>query len=111
VADISNASKSFDGVTFGRTSGLTKTLEGTLYLFAAHYGWSPYVGSYGSYRVYSFKFYESGNLVGYLLPCTDGNGKPGLYDTVNWEMHYNQAKGDDLIPGPLLPLGMILFVQ
>ena len=110
VADLSDPAKYFDGVQFGRTSGLTKTLEGTLYLFAAHYGWST-AGSYGAYRVYSFKFYESGNLVGYLLPCTDENGKPGLYDTVNWEMHYNKAKGADFLRGPTLPFSTILMVQ
>ena len=111
VADLSDPAKSFDGVPFGRTSGLTKTLAGSLYLFASQWGWSPYVGNYGSYRVYSFKFYESGNLVGYLLPCTDGNGKPGLYDTVNWEMHYNKAKGADFLRGPSLPFCTILMVQ
>ena len=24
------------------------------------------------------------DLVGSLIPCIDENGKPGLYDTVNW---------------------------
>ena len=100
LVDISDASKSIDGVTFGRTSGLTKTLGGTFYLFAMRWGWSPYIGNYGSYRIYACQMYEGATLKRDFVPCVDGNGKPGLYDLVEGKMYYNKASGADFVLGP-----------
>ena len=88
VADLSNTAKYLDGVQFGDTSGLTKTLSGTFYLFAQHWGWSPNIGSYGSYKIYSCKLYEGASLLCDFVPCKDANGTGGLYDLVNNKMYY-----------------------
>ncbi len=88
VADLSNTAKYLDGVQFGDTSGLTKTLSGSFYLFAMRWGWSPGIGSYGSYKIYSCKLYEGASLLRDFVPCKDANGTGGLYDLVNNKMYY-----------------------
>ena len=100
VVDISDSAKYFDDVRFGDTSGLTKTLAGSFYLFAMRWGWSPYIGGFGSYRVYSCQLYEGTTLVRDFVPCVDVNGKGGLYDLVNGKMYRNKATGNDFVLGP-----------
>jgi hypothetical protein len=50
--------------------------------------------------LYSCQIYSGVMLVSDFVPCTDGNGKPGLYDTVDGQMHYNnRASGADFLFG------------
>jgi hypothetical protein len=50
-------------------------------------------------KLYSLKIWDDGTLVRDFVPCTDENGKPGLYDTVNGQMYYNMAGGEDFLFG------------
>ncbi len=106
VADLSDAAKYLDGVLFTNGKpGLTKTLAGTFYLFAVHYGWNQsgeYNGYRGNYRIYSAKLYDGNpqTLLRNFVPCCDENGKGGLYDTVNGVMYYNGRNNTNFVLGP-----------
>ena len=113
VVDLSNSAKYLDGVQMTNTSpGLTQSVGGTMYLFADRYGWSPFSGHFGTYRIFSCKLYESGALIRQFVPCTDENGKGGLYDIVGGQMYYNTYNNTDFILGPAkTPSAMIIIVQ
>ena len=94
VADLSNTAKYLDGVQFGDTSGLTKTLAGTFYLFAMRWGWSPGIGSYGSYKIYSCKLYEGTSLLRDFVPARRiSDSVVGLYDQKNGVFYTNKGAG------------------
>ena len=99
IIDLSNTRKSIDGVLFGDTSGLTKTLQSTFYLFAIRYSWSPYIGQYGLHRLHSCRLYEGTTLKRDFIPCTNANGDAGLYDLVGATMYLNGGTGD-FVCGP-----------
>ena len=110
VIDISNTAKYIDGVQFGDASGLSKTLASSLYLFAIHFGWDPYV-NYGSYRIYSCKLYEGATLIRDFVPYVDANGRACLYDKLSKKPYYNAASGADLVAGPHFDLPTRLMLR
>ena len=110
VIDISNTAKYIDDVQFGDTSGLNATLASSLYLFAIHFGWDPYV-NYGSYRIYSCKLYEGATLIRDFVPYVDANGRACLYDKLSKKPYYNAASGADLVAGPRFDLPTRLMLR
>ena len=100
VADLSDSLKTIDGVSFGDSPGLTQSLAGTFYLFAMRWGWSPYIGNYGSYRVYSCRLYEGAIIVRDFIPARRvSDDAVGLYDLDNGSFYTGAGTGS-LTAGP-----------
>ena len=82
--DISMSALKLDGTAFANatTSPFSNAASGnTLYLFALHAGWSPYVVNYASMRIYSCKIYDGETLVRDFVPVVRASdSKAGLYD-------------------------------
>ena len=53
-------------------------------------------GTSSKMRLYSFKVYDSGNLVRDFIPALDWNDRPCMYDKVSGELFYNQGTGEFL---------------
>lgn len=50
-------------------------------------------------RVYYFKFYRNGQMIGNFIPCVrSSDDTPGMYDTVTKAFFTNAGTGDILIP-------------
>ncbi len=110
VVDLSNTAKYMDGVQFGDTSGLTLDLAGNFYLFAECWGWSPGIGDYGTYRLYSCQLYEGATLVRDFVPCIGSGGRACLYDLVNGRTYYSRTSAP-LLAGPRRDLGTRLMLR
>ena len=92
VMDLVSGSQKLDGNEYGTTTiGNTASSEQTMYLFAGHVEWSPYVNYYMSVRVYGCEIYDGENLVRNFVPCTDDQGVPCLYDFVTKMPFYNKG--------------------
>lgn len=59
---------------------------------------SQSVQNYITEKVYSSKIYENGELVQFLVPCTNDSGIHGMYDVVNGKF-YSSATSNDFIAG------------
>ena len=98
VMDLVSGSQKLDGNEYGTTTiGNTASSEQTMYLFAGHVGWSPYVNYYMSVRVYGCEIYDGENLVRNFVPCTDDQGVPCLYDFVTKMPFYNKGTGSFVV--------------
>ena len=100
VMDLVSGSQKLDGNEYGTTTiGNTDTAssEQTMYLFAGHVEWSPYVNYYMSVRVYGCEIYDGENLVRNFVPCTDDQGVPCLYDFVTKMPFYNKGTGSFVV--------------
>ena len=95
--DISMSALKLDGTAFANatTSPFSNAASGnTLYLFALHAGWSPYVVNYASMRLYSCQIYDGETLVRDFVPAVqDSDGQAGLYDTVSGAFFANGGTG------------------
>ena len=102
VYDLAKGAMYLDGVLFSTTNtlGSTATSKQTMWLFGSRVEWTTSLTYPCSMAIHSCKMYEGATLVRDFVPCTDGNGRAGLYDTVNRKMYYNKASGADLAPGP-----------
>lgn len=58
-------------------------------------------GYYSSYKLYSFKIYDNGNLVFEGLPAKDPDSIPCLYDTVSGGYFYNAGTGSFVAGGDI----------
>ena len=100
------------GEHFFSLNGPTYTLDDYTSTFS---GYATFAKTYNAYvfavnnnnaadqhapiRLYSLKIWDDGTLARDFVPCTDENGKPGLYDTVGGQMYYNMASGADFLFG------------
>ena len=71
----------------------------TIYIFASNDGtgtiWRP-----STFKLYSLKMTDNGNIIRDFVPALDENNKPGLYDKITGTMFYNQASsGNDFSYG------------
>ena len=71
----------------------------TIYIFASNDGtgtiWRP-----STFKLYSLKMTDNGNIIRDFVPVLDENNKPGLYDKITGTMFYNQASsGNDFSYG------------
>jgi hypothetical protein len=99
--DISIGGIFFDGYGIANPgSPFTNAGSGkTMYLFASRQGWTPNIEKFAKMELYSCQVYSGDTLVRDFVPCTDENGKPGLFDAVYRQMYYNMASGDDFLFG------------
>lgn len=86
--ELYRGSITLDGtvVTSGTSIGQTSFGEITLFNVANSH--------YCNYKLYSFRIYESGNLVFEGLPAKDNNNVVCLFDTVSLTYIYNSGTGD-----------------
>ncbi len=100
------------GEHFFSLNGPTYALDDYTYTFS---GYSTFDKTYNAYvfavnnnnaadqhapiKLYSLKIWDDGSLERDFVPCTDENGKPGLFDAVYRQMYYNMASGDDFLFG------------
>ena len=95
--DLSTSALKLDGTAFTNASSspFSNAASGnTLYLFALHAGWSPYVVNKASMRIYSCQIYDSDTLVRDFIPvCRISDMEVGLYDSVNNMFYKNEGTG------------------
>ena len=101
--DISMSALKLDGTAFANatTSPFSNAASGnTLYLFALHAGWSPYVVNYASMRIYSCKIYDGETLVRDFVPVVrTSDSKAGLYD-LETDAFFGNAGSGSFTAGP-----------
>jgi hypothetical protein len=109
--DISMSALKLDGTAFANatTSPFSNAASGnTLYLFALHAGWSPYVVNYASMRIYSCKIYDGETLVRDFVPVVRASdSKAGLYD-LETDAFFGNAGSGSFTAGPEGPFYKIL---
>lgn len=87
----------FDGVTSTTLSGGTFTTADTLTIAALHRNGT--IVENITAKFYSVEIYDDGTLVRNFVPCTNGAGVVGMYDTVG-EKFYGSATSTPFIAGP-----------
>lgn len=64
-----------------------------IYLFALNnYGTGTF-GIYNGMKLYEWKYWHNGTLMQHLLPATDNNSVPCLYDLITGNYYYNAGTG------------------
>ena len=94
--DISTSTLEFDGTEFANQgSAFTDEASGnTLYLFAGHVTWSPYVAYQTKMRLYSCQIYDGASLVRDFVPVRRvSDSTLGLYDCVAGSFFVNAGSG------------------
>lgn len=94
--DVSPAALKFDGNEFtNQGSAFTDEASGnTLYLFAGHVTWSPYVAYQTKMRLYSCQIYDGASLVRDFVPVRRvSDSTLGLYDCVAGSFFANAGSG------------------
>ena len=94
--DISTSTLEFDGTEFANQgSAFTDEASGnTLYLFAGHVTWSPYVAYQTKMRLYSCQIYDGASLVRDFVPVRRvSDSALGLYDCVAGSFFANAGSG------------------
>ena len=94
--DISTSTLEFDGTEFANQgSAFTDEASGnTLYLFAGHVTWSPYVAYQTKMRLYSCQIYDGASLVRDFVPVRRvSDSAVGLYDCVAGSFFANAGSG------------------
>ena len=94
--DISTSTFEFDGTEFANQgSAFTDEASGnTLYLFAGHVTWSPYVAYQTKMRLYSCQIYDGASLVRDFVPVRRvSDSAVGLYDCVAGSFFANAGSG------------------
>ena len=94
--DISTSTLEFDGTEFANQgSAFTDEASGnTLYLFAGHVTWSPYVAYQTKMRLYSCQIYDGASLVRDFVPVRRvSDSTLGLYDCVAGSFFANAGSG------------------
>lgn len=86
-----------DGVTSTTLSGGTFTTADTLTIAALHRNGT--IVENITAKFYSVEIYDNGTLVRNFVPCTNGAGVVGMYDTVG-EKFYGSATSAPFIAGP-----------
>ena len=85
---------SVNGINYGTHTGTTTTETRTMLLFGGWNQWGEVSGnSMGQVKIYSFKMYESDELILDLIPVLDKNDVPCMYDKVSKQFFYNQGSG------------------
>ena len=83
-----------DGVDYGENIGTTTTCVTPILLFNKYDAWgSTYISTLSTAKIYSFKIYQSDELVFDGIPVLDSNGESCLYDKINNTFLYNQGEG------------------
>lgn len=91
--DISNSAIKFDDISYGTGNiGNTATTSQTLYIFAFHTEYNPYI-YYCKEKIYSCKIYDGDTLVKDYIPVLDKNNVACLYEKVSGKFVYNQGTG------------------
>ena len=68
-------------------------------LFAYWTSWSDKLSGYGKGKIYSFKYYESDELLRDMVPVIrKSDNKPGMYDKVSQTFLINQGTGEFTVP-------------
>lgn len=94
--DISTSTLEFDGTEFANQgSAFTDEASGnTLYLFAGHVTWSPYVAYQTKMRLYSCQIYDGASLVRDFVPVRRvSDSTLGFYDCVAGSFFVNAGSG------------------
>lgn len=86
---FAQGSLTVDGTAYPITGSASTTA--TIPLFAEAMNGS--VQAYGSFALYSAKFYNNGTMVRDFIPCKNSSGTVGLYDMVNGEFYSNKGSG------------------
>ena len=85
---------SVNGINYGTHTGTTTTETRTMLLFGSWNQWGEVSGnSMGQVKIYSFKMYESDELILDLIPVLDKNDVPCMYDKISKQFFYNQGSG------------------
>lgn len=86
-----------DGVAYSGSYSGTINKDYPLFIFANNV--SGTASQFSSIRLYAFQIYDNGNMVRNYVPCTNGAGVVGMYDTVG-EKFYGSATSTPFIAGP-----------
>lgn len=91
---MSNGSQTIDGVQYA-TDTMEDTAEDgqTIYLFAQHTEFSPYI-SYAKERIFSCQIYDNDTLVRNFQPIQIETGEYALVDKVNNKVYHNAGTGE-----------------
>ena len=98
----------FDGVTSTTLSGGTFTTADTLTIAALHRN-GTIVENIAA-KFYSVEIYDNGTLVRNFVPCTNGAGGVGMYDTVG-EKFYTSATRTPFIAGPVVNDDRLEYIE
>lgn len=84
-----------DGINYGENKGTTTNCTMPILLFNRYDYWgNTYNDTLSTAKIYSFKIYQSDELVLDLIPVLDQDNVPCMYDKVSDTFFYNQGTGE-----------------
>ena len=84
-----------DGVNYGTNSGTTTECTNPILIFNDYDAWNTTRSdNLSTAKIYSFKIYQSDELVFDGIPSLYQDGAPGMYDLVTETFFYNQGTGN-----------------